>query len=151
MKILKYFFSFSGRMGRLSFFLHHLAIYGVLFGSILVIGFFRDTLNQERPDAFIDYLVALVGPLVIIMMVSGLSAMVRRLHDLDKSGWALLWNFVPFANIWLLIQLYFIPGIRGANRFGSDPTASKEAEKEIKDERFINRERSQSKERFDRN
>jgi Predicted membrane protein len=151
MKILRYFFSFNGRIGRLSFYLHHLAILGVVLGSILVIGFFRDTLNEGRPDAFIDYLVALVGPLVIIMTVSGLSAMVRRLHDLDKSGWSLLWNFVPFANIWLLIQLYFIPGTRGANRFDFDSLEPKEAEKEIQDERFINRERSQSKGRFDRN
>ena len=151
MKILKYFFSFEGRMGRLSFFIHGIVLFGIFLGSVFGIDALKVALNLEKTNSFIETLKTLLGLLLLVIMISGFSSTVRRLHDLNRSGWALLWSFMPFANIWLFIQLYFIKGTTGANRFGSDPAASKEAEKEIKDERFINRERSQSKERFDRN
>lgn len=46
---------------------------------------------------------------------------VRRLHDLDKSGWWLLLMIVPLVNLGLAIYLLFFPGTIGENRFGSQP------------------------------
>ena len=43
-----------------------------------------------------------------------LAAGVRRMHDVDKSGWFLL---VPFYNLYLSV----IPGTPGENRFGAPP------------------------------
>jgi uncharacterized membrane protein YhaH (DUF805 family) len=48
------------------------------------------------------------------------AAMVRRPHDVDKSGWWLLAAFIPFGIV-VLITFWVRDGIRGDNRFGHDP------------------------------
>ncbi len=49
---------------------------------------------------------------------------VKRLHDLNRSGghfWLLL---VPLYNVYLILALLFQRGAEGPNRFGDDPLAS---------------------------
>jgi uncharacterized membrane protein YhaH (DUF805 family) len=46
---------------------------------------------------------------------------VKRLHDLDKSGWYCLLLFVPLVNILLGLMLLFKRGSQGANTYGADP------------------------------
>ena len=48
----------------------------------------------------------------------------KRWHDRDKSGWWTLIMFVPIiGSIWLIVELGFLRGTSGANRFGPDPLA----------------------------
>ena len=48
----------------------------------------------------------------------------KRWHDRDKSGWWTLIMFVPIiGSIWLIVELGFLRGTPGANRFGPDPLA----------------------------
>jgi uncharacterized membrane protein YhaH (DUF805 family) len=52
-----------------------------------------------------------------------LAAQVKRWHDRGKSGWWVLINLVPFiGGIWALVELGFLKGTEGPNRFG--PQAS---------------------------
>jgi uncharacterized membrane protein YhaH (DUF805 family) len=47
---------------------------------------------------------------------------VKRLHDRDKSGWWFLLAFVPFVGqLWLLVEMGFLRGTAGSNRYGDDP------------------------------
>ena len=56
----------------------------------------------------------------IAMLIPLLAVMVRRLHDLNQSGWwALAW-VAPILN-WLLLIWMAFPGTVGPNRFGPDP------------------------------
>jgi uncharacterized membrane protein YhaH (DUF805 family) len=48
------------------------------------------------------------------------AAMVRRLHDSDKSGWWVLAALIPFGII-VLIAFLVRDGTAGDNRFGRDP------------------------------
>ena len=50
-----------------------------------------------------------------------ISVGVRRLHDLDKSGWWLLVWLVPILGALLLIYWFVQAGTHGANRFGPEP------------------------------
>jgi hypothetical protein len=50
-----------------------------------------------------------------------LAARVRRLHDLDRSGWWICIAFVPIAGAILLIVWDCTKGSSGENRFGDDP------------------------------
>ena len=43
---------------------------------------------------------------------------VRRLHDIDKSGWWLLAAFIPLIGWLVLLYFYVQPSQPGANRFG---------------------------------
>lgn len=56
----------------------------------------------------------------LALLVPGLAVTIRRLHDVDKSGWFVLIGFIPFGAFYL-IYLYVQPGTPGANRFGPDP------------------------------
>ena len=47
---------------------------------------------------------------------------VRRLHDINQSGW---WLLIAFTGIGVLLLLYWAiqPGTAGANQYGADPKA----------------------------
>lgn len=49
----------------------------------------------------------------------------KRCHDRDRSGWFQLIGLVPLLNIWLLIEMGFLAGTAGSNRFGPDPRGAK--------------------------
>jgi uncharacterized membrane protein YhaH (DUF805 family) len=46
---------------------------------------------------------------------------VKRSHDLGKSGWFALLLFVPLVQLWPVLELNFVKGAPGPNRFGEDP------------------------------
>jgi len=46
---------------------------------------------------------------------------VRRLHDLDKSGWWLLISLIPVVGFIILVFWFVQQGTRDQNRFGADP------------------------------
>ena len=51
----------------------------------------------------------------------GLAVAIRRLHDLDKSGWWSLIVLIPLVGWIILIVWYCTKGTPGANRFGPEP------------------------------
>lgn len=62
----------------------------------------------------------LSGIYSLALLIPSIAAAVRRLHDLDKSGWFLLLAFIPLVNIWLIVLLAS-EGTRGPNQYGADP------------------------------
>ncbi len=58
----------------------------------------------------------------LINFLPGLAIGIRRLHDLDKSGW---WTLIAFTGIGAIVLLVWdgSKGTSGANRFGPDPLA----------------------------
>lgn len=59
--------------------------------------------------------------LLIVFTIPAISAGVRRLHDVDKSGWMIFISFIPFIGaIWLMFILAD-KGTEGKNRFGPYP------------------------------
>jgi uncharacterized membrane protein YhaH (DUF805 family) len=54
------------------------------------------------------------------LFLPGLAVTVRRLHDVDRSGWWFLLAFIPLIGIIVLIVWWATEGTRGPNRFGSD-------------------------------
>jgi len=57
----------------------------------------------------------------LVLLLPGLAVLVRRLHDLDKSGGWFFISFIPLiGSIWLLVLLCQ-RGTDGANRFGMGP------------------------------
>ena len=53
-------------------------------------------------------------------LLPGIAVSVRRLHDIDRTGW---WLLIAFTGIGLIVLLVFdcIRGTIGPNRFGQDP------------------------------
>ena len=57
----------------------------------------------------------------IFQLAANIMMGVRRLHDLDKSGWWMLLLFVPLVNILFYIYILFFKGTEGPNQYGEDP------------------------------
>ena len=58
---------------------------------------------------------------ILALLIPGLAVMVRRLHDVGKSGWYYFVGLIPIVGpIWLLV-LMCTEGDRGPNAYGLDP------------------------------
>ncbi|HMW49154.1 MAG TPA: DUF805 domain-containing protein [Cellvibrionaceae bacterium] len=64
--------------------------------------------------------IAYIGFFVFSVIVG-----IQRLHDLNKSGWLWLLNFIPLVNLYVVILVIFFPGTPGENRFGLPTPPSK--------------------------
>ena len=61
----------------------------------------------------------------LLALVPAIFVYIKRFHDRDKSGWWVLIGFVPIIGaLWLLIELGFLAGTPGPNRFGPPVTGS---------------------------
>jgi uncharacterized membrane protein YhaH (DUF805 family) len=70
--------------------------------------------------AIVDYVLGaqlLTAILSLALLIPSIAVGVRRLHDLDKSGWWLLLGLIPIVGL-ILIYWFCQPGTPGANRFG---------------------------------
>ena len=57
----------------------------------------------------------------LAVLVPGLAVAVRRLHDVNKSGWFYLLILLPVIGwIWLIV-LFCTEGDKGTNEYGPDP------------------------------
>ncbi len=65
--------------------------------------------------------------LYVIIIVPLLAVGVRRLHDLDKSGWWMLISLIPILGGLYLLYLFVQKGTDGPNQYGSDPLGSDSA------------------------
>ncbi len=83
-----------------------------------VLGFFNAFMTSEVTTMGIPLLGFIFS---IATIVPSLAVQVRRLHDIDKSGWWILISFIPIIGaIWLIVW-FCLKGTEGDNRFGSDP------------------------------
>jgi len=97
-----------------------LVVIGVIIGSV-----FGDALT----GGIIGYV--LFGLYALATLLPGLGVVVRRLHDVGKSGWFYFVAFIPFiGGIWILI-LFCTEGNRGPNQYGPDPKNETEEINEI--------------------
>lgn len=65
------------------------------------------------------------GPVSLIVSVGlllpNISVGIRRLHDIDRTGWWLLIILIPLIGIIVLLVWFCTRGTLGPNRFGPDP------------------------------
>jgi len=99
--------TFSGRAARSEywFFVLFQCLIGIVCGLLMPLG-----IGQT-----------LLWLTVLANLLPGISVIVRRLHDTDRSGWWYWIALVPLVGAILLIIWFCTRGTSGANRFGPDP------------------------------
>lgn len=55
------------------------------------------------------------------LILPGISVVVRRLHDVGRSGWWYWIGLVPVVGVIVLIYWFVTQGTAGSNEFGPDP------------------------------
>jgi uncharacterized membrane protein YhaH (DUF805 family) len=66
-----------------------------------------------------DSLLILV--LLIVLTVLSLFQSIKRLHDLNKSGWYILLGIIPVVNVILVFYMIFVGSYKGSNDWGPQP------------------------------
>ena len=107
--------TFAGRATRSEFWwwwLFSSLVYAVAFLLALILGGSSSS-DGVSAVAIVIYLVA-----GLALILPSISVMVRRLHDIDRSGWWYWIGLVPCVGPIILIVFYVTPGTAGQNRFG---------------------------------
>jgi len=131
-------FSFEGRMRRLHFGFIQLGLMGLW--TALVFGLFMSMLATEGAMGEIEEnegqlpaaLISMIGVMCIVAIPAiwvGLAVQVKRLHDLEQSGFLVLVpifaGIIPFIgglrSLGFVGWLIFADGTAGQNKFGPDP------------------------------
>lgn len=110
------FFNFSGRAIRSEYW------YWTLFAAIVSIVINLLDLIFSPGDQ-LGIFSALNGLVSLGLFIPGLSVSVRRLHDIDRTGWWLL-LCITIIGFFVLLYWAFLRGTPGPNRFGPDPMPS---------------------------
>lgn len=130
LKVLKQYADFNGRARRTEYWMYLLfnlifAVIAAVLDNILGLKF-----TPEIPYGYLYLLYALVT------FLPGLAVSVRRLHDVDKSGWFLFISLIPIiGGIWLLV-LYATEGTQSRNKYGDDPKGNYNEINEIGQKQF---------------
>lgn len=114
---LRKYADFNDRARRSEYWWFYLAYF---LAAILVAVVGEISSSQSGQPGAISYLAAIVFLGLFIPM---LAVEVRRLHDIDKSGWNILWFMIPIVGFILRIIWLCRRGTVGDNRFGPDPLA----------------------------
>lgn len=61
------------------------------------------------------------GLIALIHLIPSLGVTVRRLHDIDKSGWWVLIGIIPLIGLIAMLVFTCTASTPGANRFGAAP------------------------------
>jgi uncharacterized membrane protein YhaH (DUF805 family) len=99
LKVLNQYADFNGRARRKEYWMF--VLYNIIFSLMALT---LDNLIGMTLEGLI------YGPLFsiysIAVFIPGMAVAVRRLHDVGKSGWMILINFIPLiGSLWLLILL----------------------------------------------
>jgi len=111
--------NFNGRARRSEYWYFVLAQILIVFG-MLAVGSFLGMFFDNSEDGFFMAL-GLFGLYFLAILIPYLALIVRRMHDIGKSGWFYLVRFVPvIGGIWILVLLC-TEGNFGSNEYGPDP------------------------------
>lgn len=116
--MLEEIFTTQGRLNRLPYLKY---FFGLLFASAFLnfmVSFVVVFLTGD-PESTLLYILSLI--VTVPFTVGSIMCAIRRLHDLDRSGWLFLLALIPILNLFLEIYLFCFRGTRGVNKYGADP------------------------------
>ena len=127
------FLGYSGRIGRLVYWVSLLALglaqFGAIWGLVLLAAPGLESIvvdpNHLTEAALNEIVMRLVLPgamVAVLFLYPTYAVTTKRWHDRGKSGWWSLIGFVPIiGGLWMLIECGFLGGSDGDNYYGADP------------------------------
>lgn len=125
-------FSLSGRATRANWWCTYIAVFVCIFGIGAGIGAAMASMGFENVEEALRSLMHMSGWLIALTILFNLltwPVCVRRFHDLNHTGWFIVFfwliGFIPLVGwiSWLIevILLGFVDGTMGPNNYGNDP------------------------------
>ena len=112
--------NFSGRARRKEYWMFVLVQTIVMIGLMILDSVLGLDFELQGISLGYGYLY-LIG--VIVHFIPSLAVLVRRLHDVGKSGWFYFIFLIPIIGIIWLLVLYCTEGQKQDNKWGPDPKA----------------------------
>ncbi|MBQ7706087.1 MAG: DUF805 domain-containing protein, partial [Selenomonadaceae bacterium] len=116
------FFNWKGRLNRKAYFVRAFPL-GLILLIVLQVLLELDKIPYQQLSSGTEFLIWLLLASIFPLSTSIYMNAIRRLHDLNKSGWFILLAWVPIVNFIFGLFLMFKKGTSGPNRFGADPLA----------------------------
>ena len=119
-------FDFNGRASRWEYFGGSLGA-GILLIILALLNAFLTFVSMSIfPSAYFLVLILIAVNYVayIFLFFANLSASIRRMHDVGKSGWNILWGVIPLGGLYVL-YLNLQPSETGINIWGQQPEHTK--------------------------
>ncbi len=114
----------SGRIGRLRYLTYYMFatfLLGIIMGLSVVFVLFIG--NDNILTNIFSIIVSIFYLAYFIYVVFIYT--IRRLNDLDKTGWLCLLMFIPIVNIIFYLYLMLVRGTEGVNDYGNPPRPNK--------------------------
>lgn len=119
------YFNFKGRTSRATFWWTVLGIllmtFVVSFIATLIFGAPPASENIQTIEDLKAYYTSGSNVVTIIwtllLVIPSLAMSVRRLHDINKSGWFYLLSFIPFVGSIILFIFYCLPAVNEGNNY----------------------------------
>jgi uncharacterized membrane protein YhaH (DUF805 family) len=113
LQVMSKYAVFSGRARRKEYWMFQLVNFVV--ALVLCAGF----VTKPSPS-LIPLLMLVIFGYVLATLVPGLAVSVRRLHDINFTGWWLLIGFIPMGGLVLLV-FHLLDSTPGSNLYGPNP------------------------------
>ena len=114
LEALKKYAVFSGRARRMEYW--YFVLFNLIVAFVLAL---IDTLLGTTTG--VSSFGLLSGIYSLAVLIPTLAVLVRRLHDIDRSGWWILINLIPLVGTIVLLVFALMPGTPGSNQYGPDP------------------------------
>ena len=105
------YFNFEDRTTRKDFWVAILMNIVVSFVLSLVVGFIAKVTKLKIYDIF-------AAIYALILLIPCLAQAVRRMHDVNKSGWYLLMDIIPIIGLILVLVAMCSPSVTEDNKYG---------------------------------
>lgn len=152
--MIQKYFSFSGRLNRKPYWMFILLVFAVELAILAVFAAVYALSDYSASVFLMIAAGVIVAPVIVAVTIAAISITARRLHDRDKSAWWIIvfyiipsglaglaqWVSGPepglnapgaaiqlvgfMTSIWAFVELGFLKGTNGPNRYGPDPLAS---------------------------
>jgi uncharacterized membrane protein YhaH (DUF805 family) len=117
------FFGADGRIGRATYWLGWLILYGASFVGLLGVGVVDAIVRAILGPSGVWFGIVVIALYFAVLLVANLSLWCKRWHDRGKSGWWSLIIVIPILGaLWIVVELGFLPGTPGPNPYGSSAT-----------------------------
>jgi uncharacterized membrane protein YhaH (DUF805 family) len=114
----QFYFSPHGRISRSQYWLRFVLPYVVIYVVLVALA---SSLGGAGSDVAAVIFSVLLVIFVLVALWPSLAILIKRAHDRDWPWPFVLLFLVPIVSLWPMIELGFLRGTIGGNRFGADP------------------------------
>ena len=125
--VFNHYANFTGRARRSEYWWFVFA-YGVvqLIFQLMQYAIMYQAYDSGYPLSFINNpayiaLSVMAGVVFLVLFLPALAVTVRRLHDIGKSGWNILWAAIPFVGVIIVLVWMCQDSDVVANKYGESP------------------------------